>query len=219
MTPGRIPPNHLCMPAAPFPEHRAFRVTIYAIAGGIFAFAAAQVFYAFGVGNRQLLKDGLDLIYDVLLYALAAAVFGRGEKLEKASALVIAAIMAAAGLHTLYDLWDKIINPRPIEPLALGFSAVSAVLIGLLVAAALWRFRSSDNTLIQATWLTSRNDAIKQVFYSTLSFSARVYPERWPEYALDVFAAFLAFQATWKIVAQARRENRRPAVGAASPSV
>ena len=117
------------------------------------------------------------------------------------------------------EAWRIYRSGPALRMLALGFSAVSAVLIGLLVAAALWRFRSSDNTLIQATWLTSRNDAIKQVFYSTLSFSARVYPERWPEYALDVFAAFLAFQATWKIVAQARRENRRPAVGAASPSV
>ena len=84
------------------------------------------------------------------------------------------------------------------------------VVIGLLVAAALLRFRHSRNALIQATWLSSRNDAIKQVFYSALGFATRVYPERWAEYALDAFAAALAFQAVWKIVADAARKRRRP---------
>ena len=192
-------------------EHSAFRIIIYAIAGGIFVFAIAQVLIALAIGNRQLVKDGTDWIYDVLLYGLAAAVFGRGERAEKISALAIAAIMAAAGFATFYDLYDKIVDPRPIETLVLGFSAASAIVIAIVVVGALWRFRKSHNALIQATWLSSRNDVIKTTFYSALGFLARVWPERWPEYALDLFAAFLCFQATWKILIEARRDTARSA--------
>jgi Co/Zn/Cd efflux system component len=195
------------------PEARAFRVAIFAIAGGIFLFAAAETAFAFAIGNRQLVADGVDWIYDVALYALAAAVFGRGRKAEDIAAMLIAAIMFAAGCATLYDLWDKIVDPRPIEPFVLGFSAVSAFIVGVLAAAALWRFRHSGNSLITATWLSSRNDAIKQIFSSALSFSTRGYPERWPEYALDLFSALLAFQAAWAVVAQERRK-RAERVGA-----
>ena len=195
-------------------EHRAYRLVITAIAGGIFALMAAQVAWALAIGNRQLLKDGVDWIYDALLYGLAAAVFGRGDRAEKVSALAIAAIMAAAGASTIYDLYDKIVDPRPIDTLVLGFSAVSAIVVAILVVGALWRFRRSQNALIQATWLSSRNDVIKTVFYSALGFLARVWPERWPEYLLDVFSIYLCFQATWVITAQARRAARGDGGGA-----
>ena len=195
-------------------EHRAFRVVITAIAAGIFVFAAAQVFYALGIGNRQLVKDGTDWIYDVLLYGLAAAAFGRGERAEEISALIIAAIMAAAGVSTLYDLHDKIADPRPIDPMTLGFSAISAIVIAILVAGALWPFRISHTALIQATWLSSRNDVIRTAFYSALGFLARVWTDRWPEYLLDLFSAWLCFQATWAVV----REARRGEAGAVGPA-
>ncbi len=200
-------------------QHRAYRIIITAIALGILVFAAAQVAYALSIGNRQLVKDGVDWIYDVLLYGLAAAVFGRGDKAEKASALLIAGIMAAAGFATLYDLYDKIVQPRPIDPLLLGFSAVSAILIAFLVAGALLAFRHSPNALIQATWLSSRNDVIKTAFYSALGLLTRVGSERWPEYVLDLFGAWLCFQATWVIVAQARAQRASPAIGEAPQSV
>ncbi len=194
-------------------EHRAFRVSIYAIAGGILAFATAQIFYARGVGNRQLFIDGVDWVYDVLLYGLAAAVFGRGEKAERISALLIAGIMVCAALNITYELREKIIDPQPVDPLILGFSSVSAVVIALLVVGALWRFRRSVNALIMATWLSSRNDVIKTIFNSAFGVLEELWQQRWLEYSLDVFAIFLCFQAAWRIVWEARR-NARAEVGA-----
>lgn len=188
-------------------EARAFKRVIWAIALGILVFAGGQVAIALAIDNRHLFKDGVDWIYDVLLYGLAAIVFGRGAAGERASALVIAAIMAVAGAHTLYDLADKIMRPRPIEPLVFGFSAASAVVIAILIVWALWRFRRSDNALIQATWLSSRNDILRTIFYVGLGFAARVYPERWPEYVLDVAMSLVLFQASWRIVARAAKDR------------
>jgi Co/Zn/Cd efflux system component len=180
-------------------EASAYRRIIWGIALGILIFAALQCAWALSVGNRQLFKDGVDWVYDVVLYAIAAIVFGRGARWEELSALAIAAVLAFAGLHTLYDLYDKIVRPRPIEVEALGFSAVSAVIIALVVAGLLWRFRTSDNALIQATWLSSRNDMIKTTAFAAVAFFTRSAPTRWPEYALDVFLAALNFQAAWAI--------------------
>jgi divalent metal cation (Fe/Co/Zn/Cd) transporter len=135
----------------------------------------------------------------VALYGVAALVFGRGERGERIAALAIAAIMLIAGLHTLYDLWDKIIRPRPIEIWALGFSATTAILIAILIILALLRFRRTKNPLIKATWLTSRNDLISTTGYALLGFAAKIAPMRSPEYAFDAFAACLNFQATWAI--------------------
>src|SRR4051812_49108733 len=193
-------------------EGRAYRRVIWTIAGGILAFGALQSGWALAVGSRQLLKDGLDWVYDVALYGIAAFVYGRGVQVERWAAFGIALILAVAGLHTLYDLWDKVAVPRPIEVTTITFSAVTAVLIAYLVVGALWRFRRNPNPLIQATWLSSRNDAVSTTFAALIIVAVRLAPVRWPEYAADLVFAGLSFQATWAIAQAERRDERaRPA--------
>lgn len=184
---------------------RAYTLTIWGIALGILAQAVATVIWALAIDNVQLFKDGVDWVYDVVLYGIAALVFGRDARAERLAALAIGAVLAVAGLHTLYDLWDKIVRPRPIEIWTLGFAAASAIVIALLVIGALWRFRREDNPVIKATWLSSRNDAISTTGFALLGLAARVAPVRWPEYLFDLFVAGLCFQATWAIWRSLRR--------------
>ena len=49
---------------------------IWTIALGIALLASLQAAWALSIGSRQLFKDATDWTYDVLLYGLAAAVFG-----------------------------------------------------------------------------------------------------------------------------------------------
>lgn len=189
-------------------EGRAYRRVIWTIAGGILAFGALQSGWALAIGSRQLLKDGLDWAYDVVLYGIAAFVFGRGVRIERMSAFGIALVLAVAGLHTLYDLWDKIANPRSIEIATITFSAVTAIAIAYLVIGALWRFRRNPNPLIRATWLSSRNDAVSTTFAAFIVMATRLAPVRWPEYAADLAFAGLSFQATWAILRAEWRDKR-----------
>jgi Co/Zn/Cd efflux system component len=195
---------------------RAYKRIIWTIALGIAVLAGAQAAWALSIGSRQLLKDASDWIYDVVLYGIAAFTFGRGAAAERGSALVIAAIMAAGGLHTLYDLWDKVVAPRPIEIATIGFSAASAIAVGYAVLWALLRFRHDGNPLVQATWLTARNDAVATTLFALVAFATRIAPMRWPEYALDLVGAALSFQATFAIV-RARLRDRRSAGAAGLP--
>ncbi|MDP2354854.1 MAG: hypothetical protein Q8M31_02185 [Beijerinckiaceae bacterium] len=192
----------------------AYKLTIWAIAGGILIFAAGQSFWALSIGSRQLLKDALDWGYDVVIYALAAVVFGRGVRAEQTAALVIAAILALAGLHTLYDLWDKIVAPRPIEPFNIGFSAVSATVIGYMILLALLRFRKDENPLVRATWVSTRNAVIMTTIFAAATYFTRMASERWPEYALDILSAGLLFQGAGAIALATLRDRRSTAAPA-----
>lgn len=188
---------------------RAYRLTIWSIALGILIFAGNVVLWALAIGNNQLFKDGVDWVYDVALYGIAALVFGRDERAERVAALGIGAVMAVAGLHTLYDLFDKIVRPRPIEAFVLGFSAASAILIAYLIILVLFRFRHEPNPVIKATWLSSRNDAISTTGFALVGLLARLLPVRWPEYLFDLVVAAICFQATWAIW---RATQRTPAL-------
>ncbi len=203
-------------PVPPDREGRQFRVTIWAMVAGIVVFAASVVAWGLATGNRQLTKDGIDWVYDVVIYAVAAIIYGRDDRAERIASAVIAVAIAVAGFHTLYDLWDKIENPRPIVIEALGFTAGTVIIIAYLCALAMYRFRDTQNALITATWLSSRNDAIKVTGFALLIFAVRVAPVRWPEYALDLLGAGLNFQAAWLILRQARSPAPREQQGDAS---
>jgi Co/Zn/Cd efflux system component len=194
-------------------EARKYVITIRAIAIGIFLFAAGEVAYAATIGSGFLIKDGLDWIYDVLLYGMAAIVFGHGARAERLAAVAGAAIMLASIGETIYDMIIKIVAPRQVEPLLLGFSALSTIAIVVAVVAALLPFRASRNPLIEATWLSARNDAIFATLYALFQFAARLAPMRGPELALDAFTILLTLQAIYVIIRDVRADaqEERPA--------
>ncbi len=209
---GRDKPDHDGERDVTTAVARAYTRTIWGIALGILIFAAGVVAWALAVGNNQLFKDGVDWVYDVALYGIAALVFGRDARAEKLAAFAIGAVMATAGGHTLWDLWSKIVTPRPIEFWALSFSAGSAIAIAVLIVALLWRFRAEDNPVIKATWLSSRNDVISTTGFALMGLFARLSPVRWPEYLFDLLIAGICFQATWAIWRSLRTQPANPAV-------
>jgi Co/Zn/Cd efflux system component len=185
---------------APDVEAHAFNRTVRGVALGVLVVALALVGFALALGDERPLREGIDWIYDVLIYGFAALAFGRRAVIEKSAALTIAAVLAFSSAQTLWHLADKIANPRPVEPEVFGVLALASIVVALLILLALWRFRASHNALIQAVWLFARNYAIKAACNVGLGFSAGFYPQRWLEYALDVMVAGLLFQATYKII-------------------
>lgn len=198
--------------AAAEPWRRPYAVVLWTIPAAILALEIFTVVWALRIESRQLMKDGLDWSYDVALYGVVALIFGRGARAEQIAAAFVGVVMFVAGAHTLWDLWDKIVAPRPIDPFVLGFSAGSAILVALAIVAAILPFRRYDNPVVLATWLSSRNDAISTTLYSLLNLAARVTPDlRWPEWGLDLLAAGLAFHASWAVAASILKERRRAA--------
>jgi Co/Zn/Cd efflux system component len=187
-------------------EQRAYLVRIRAIAIGIFVFSAGEIAYAIAIGSPFLVKDGMDWSYNVLLYGMAAIIFGRGARAERLAALAGVALMFVSIAETVYDMVLKIIAPRQIDALQLGFSTISTIAIVLLVLAILLRFRMSRNPLIETTWLSARNDAIFATIYAIFQFVARMAPMRGPELALDAFTILLTLQAIYVIVRDVRAD-------------
>lgn len=181
-------------------ERVAYHRAVIIIISAILLIAVPQIVYAWSIGNRFLLKDGFDWSYDVVLWGLALACFGRGVRAENLAALAIAAVMFVAGCHTAYDLWDKIATGRRPEFWVAGWSSFTMVFIALLLLTTMLRFRKSGNVLIAATWLSSRNSIIITLCFAAMSLFARTHSSQGFEIALDCLAIFLSFQAVYAIL-------------------
>jgi divalent metal cation (Fe/Co/Zn/Cd) transporter len=192
-------------------EARAYRGSVIIILSVIGALCFGQTAYALVIGNRFLLKDALDWGYDLVLWAVALACFGRGMRWEHIAALIIGGVMFVAGCHTAYDLWDKIVTGRRPELWVAGWSSGTMVFVALLLLALMWRFRRAENALVAATWLSSRNSIIITLCFAAMSLFARTRGAQGYEIALDCLAIFLSFQACWAILRQLKKDRIRAA--------
>lgn len=175
--------------------------------------AAGQAGYALSIGNRHLFKDAVDWGYDIALWLMALAVFGRGRKAEDIAALGVGLIMLIAAAHTGYDLWDKIATGRRAEPWVAGWAASSAIIQAIFVVAMLLRFRNAENPLILATWLSSRNSMASTTAYAVIGYFARTATSQAYEIALDLFAISLNLQAAISVARAVQRDWGRRAPG------
>jgi divalent metal cation (Fe/Co/Zn/Cd) transporter len=193
----------------PDEEHRAYSRAVKIIISAILMIAVPQIVYAWAIGNRFLIKDGFDWSYDVVLWGVALACFGRSLRAENLAALAIAGVMFVAGCHTAYDLWDKIMTGRRPEFWVAGWSSFTMVFIALLLLGVMWRFRKSDNALVAATWLSSRNSIIITLCFAAISLFARTRESQGAEIALDLLAIGLSFQAVYAILTKLRWYTKR----------
>jgi Co/Zn/Cd efflux system component len=180
-------------------EDRRYRRRVLVIVAVIASLAIGQSSYALWLGDRFLLKDGIDWIYDVILWAVALAVFGRGRRFEELAAIWVGGVMLVAAGHTAYDLWDKIATGRRPQAWVAGWSASTAILLALFVVGLMFRFRASSNPLIKATWLSSRNDTISTTAFALVGLWARLNPSQTPEIILDLVVITLSLQAAFTI--------------------
>jgi Co/Zn/Cd efflux system component len=192
------------MSDAVFPSPRAYRATILAIAAMVLAIMLGEAVYGYVIGSRFLLRDGLEWIYDVLIYGLSAAAFGRGARAERLSAYGSAAVLAAAGVETIVQIVWTFIDPPEIETFGITLSGALTTLEAIAVAAALWRFRRAHNPVMVATWLSARNDVVSSTLSAVVTALARLAPMAGPQMAVDAFGAYLCFQAAFVTAREAR---------------
>jgi Co/Zn/Cd efflux system component len=187
-------------------QDAAYHRTILAIAAMVLAIFTCETLYGLWLGSRFLIRDGLEWAYDLGIYVLAAAAFGRGDVAERRAAFGLAGILALAGAVTIYQIWRTYIDPPQVEAFSITLSGTLIILEAWLVAVALWRFRASHNPVIEATWLSARNDALTSTLYALVLMAARFYPERWPQMLVDGASAALCWQAAWRVWRDTRDE-------------
>ncbi|MFE1602464.1 cation transporter [Methylobacterium sp. ID0610] len=184
---------------------------LWAIAALTLAAALGEAALARATGSRGLLGDAGSFGYDIALNGVAALVFGRGARIERLSALVIAGILLATGIDGLTDFVANLRDPAGEEVGEVVTANLVATLVACLAALTLRRFRADDHPLVRATWLNARNDAIATLTTAALGLLATLAPARWPGALLDLAGVVFSFQAAASVLWAAWREMR-PAV-------
>lgn len=126
------------------------------------AMFAVEIVAGVGSDSRALQADALDFFGDAANYAISLFVAGMALQWRSRAALAKGATMLAFGLWVIgYAVYGFFAGSDP-EPRTMGMIGALALIVNIVVALMLLRFRNGDANM-RSAWICSRNDAISNI--------------------------------------------------------
>ncbi|MBT8141790.1 MAG: cation transporter [Gammaproteobacteria bacterium] len=160
------------------------------------------------VGDSMSLQaDALDFFGDSVNYGISLFVVGMALTARAKASLFKAATMALFGAWIIGSaIYRAIVGSVP-DPMTMGFIAVIALIVNVMVAMFLYRYRKGDSNK-QSIWLCSRNDAIGNIAVLIAAAGVFASGSRWPDLLVAAVIAFLSISAALQVILLARVEMR-----------
>lgn len=163
---------------------------------------------ALAIGSVSLFADSIDFLEDASINVLIAIALGWSARRRARVGMLLAAILLAPGLATIWMAWRKFGAPEPPEPLALTLTALGALAINLGCAFILVRFRHHRGSLTRAAFLSARNDALANVAMIATGAVTALVGSGWPDLVVGLAIAALNAGAAREVWSAAREEHR-----------
>ena len=155
--------------------------------------------------SRALQADALDFFGDAVNYAISLGVAGMALAWRAKAALFKAATMLAFGLWVIgYAIYGLVVGSNP-EPQTMGMIGALALVVNLIVALMLFRYRAGDANM-RSVWICSRNDAIGNIAVLGAALGVFGTGQAWPDLLVASIMAGLALWGAAEVFVQARRE-------------
>jgi Co/Zn/Cd efflux system component len=165
----------------------------------------AEVIAAAIIGSVALFADSMDFLEDTLLYGFGLLALGWGQKAQARASIAVAAFMAIPGLAALVAAINKLSTLIPPEPVTMGVVAAFALAVNAVTAVVLMQSRN-DSTVLQAAWLSARNDVIVGLVVIIAAALVAYWDSAWPDIIAGLGVAALHGHAAWKIARSAWRD-------------
>lgn len=159
------------------------------------------------IGSVSLFADSIDFLEDATVNLLILVALGWSARRRAWVGIVLAAILLAPGLATVWTAWGKIVSPIPPAALPLTLAGAGALAVNLVCAAMLARFRHAGGSLTRAAFLSARNDAIANVAIIGAGFATRFTLSAWPDLAVGLGIFLMNLDAAREVWEAAREEH------------
>lgn len=164
---------------------------------------------ALTIGSVSLLADSVDFLEDASVNLLILLGLAWSARDRARLGMLLAVLLLAPGLATLWMAWRKFNLPIAPNPMSLSLTALGALAVNLLCATLLARYRSHGGSLTKAAFLSARNDALANVgIVAAGVVTAFVWRSAWPDLIVGLSIALLNADAAREVWQAARREHQ-----------
>lgn len=159
-----------------------------------------QFIAAIIANSSSLLADSIDMMGDVLAYAISIYAFNKGVKWQARASLFKGFIIFILACIVLFDVAKQIFNIEimPSSSLMLIFS-----LIGLGAnSICLWLLTTyqNDNLNMKSVWICSRNDILVNLSVILTAILVFYFQSKWPDIIVGSALAILLFKSAIHII-------------------
>ena len=171
---------------------------------GYFGFEFAV---ALTIGSVSLFADSIDFLEDAAVNGLILVALGWSAHRRSTVGMVLAAILLAPGLATLWTAWEKFSVPVPPAPVPLSMAGCGALVVNLFCAYLLMRFRAHSGSLTRAAFLSARNDALANIAIIAAGLVTAATVSPWPDLIVGLGIFLMNLDAAREVYITARHER------------
>jgi len=172
------------------------------------AYFGVEFVVALRIGSISLFADSADFFEDAAVNFLIFIALAWTAAQRARVGMILAGFLLAPALALVWALWSKFTSPVPPEPFLLGVTGLGALVINLMCAFMLSRYRHHSGSLTKAAFLSARNDALANIAIVGAGIVTGLYPSVWPDAVVGVGIAYLNIDAAKEVWEAARAERR-----------
>ena len=121
--------------------------------------------------------------------------------------MLLAALLLAPGVATLWTVWEKLGSMVPPDPVPLGMTGAGALAVNLVCGFTLARFRRHTSSLIRAAYLSARNDAVANVAIIAAGVVTALTVSVWPDVVVGLGIFAMNLDAAREVLTAAQSER------------
>jgi Co/Zn/Cd efflux system component len=186
----------------------ALRHTVGLVALLNLAYFGFEFTIALIIGSVSLFADSIDFLEDASVNGLILLALGWNARWRSRVGKLLAAVLLAPALATLWTAWQKLHLPVPPPPLPLSLTGLGALTINLYCAFRLARFRAHGGSLTRAAFLSARNDALANLAIIAAGLVTAAARSLWPDLIVGLGIFTLNLDAARQVYSAARHERR-----------
>lgn len=185
----------------------ALRRTVAVVALLNLAYFGVEFGVAQRIGSVSLFADSIDFLEDTAVNLLILMALGWSTRARTRVASLLALILLVPGASTLWMAWDKLAAPLAPDAAELSLTGGGALVINLLCAWLLVRFRTHSGSLTRAAFLSARNDAFGNVAIVLAGLVTAATASAWPDLVVGAGIFAMNLDAAREVYLAASRER------------
>ena len=174
------------------------------------AYFGVEFVVGMSIRSVSLIADSIDFLEDASINLLILVGLGLAAAARARMGTVLAVIILVPGLAAFIAAVDKFLHPAVPGVVALSTTAVGALLVNATAAVILSRVKHHEHSLVQAAWLSARNDVLANVAIIAAALTTAFVPSPYWDVAVGLGIGVLNADAAVKVWRRARSDARLP---------
>jgi Co/Zn/Cd efflux system component len=185
-----------------------FRRAVLLVAILNLAYFGVEFTVAVTIKSVSLFADSIDFLEDTSVNLLILMALGWSIRRRAIVGMFLSGVLLVPGIATIWAAWQKFLYLTPPDPTLLSLTGFGALVVNLICAIILARFRNQGGSMAKAAFLSARNDVLANVAIIIAAVITAANLSPWPDLVVGLGIFVINLDAAREVYSAARKEHK-----------